>query len=143
MNLTTCLVVMLGGAIGTFVRYAASVLMLPVSRELPWGTIAINVAGSFIIGLVGTLTLAAGRFPLPENARLFLMVGFCGGFTTFSAFSLQSLELLRSGALGRAALNIVLSVALCIAAAAAGHVLAARLNGGATQIAQVAIEEEG
>ena len=143
MNLTTCLVVMLGGAIGTFARYAASVLMLPVSRELPWGTIAINVAGSFVIGLVGTLTLAAGRFPLSENARLFLMVGFCGGFTTFSAFSLQSLELLRSGALGRAALNIVLSVALCITAAAAGHVLATRLNGGATQIAQAAVEEEG
>jgi CrcB protein len=142
MNFTTCLTVMVGGAIGTLARYGVSVLMLPFSRDIPWGTIAINVSGSFIIGFVGTLTLATGRYPVPEGWRLFLMVGFCGGYTTFSAFSLQTLDLLRLGAPGRAILNVALSVLLCIAAVAAGHLLAARFNGGDPRVAQIAIEEE-
>ncbi len=143
MSFTSCLVVILGGAIGTFLRYAVSVLALPISRHLPWGTILINVSGSFVIGLFGTLTLAGGRFPASENLRLFVMIGLCGGYTTFSSFSLQTLDLLRGGAVARAALNVALSVALCIAAVAAGHLAAARANGGARQVAQVAIEEEG
>ncbi len=142
INLTTCFVVMLGGALGTLARFLLSALMLPVSRDVPWGTIAINCTGSFLIGLVGTLTLATGRHPMPEALRLFVMVGFCGGYTTFSSFSLQTLDLLRAGALGRAALNIGVSVLFCPAAVAAGHFLAAHLNGGATRIAQVAIEED-
>jgi CrcB protein len=142
MNFTTCLIVMVGGAIGTLARYAVSTVMAPLSRDLPWGTIAINISGSFLIGLIGTLTLGTGKYALPESARLFLMVGFCGGYTTFSAFSLQTLDLLRAGALGRAALNIGLSVLLCIAAVAAGHLLAAHFNGGDRRIAQIAIEEE-
>ena len=105
MSLVSCLVVMLGGAIGTFLRYLVSVLALPISRELPWGTIIINITGSFVIGLFGTLTLASGRFPASENLRLFVMVGFCGGYTTFSAFSLQTFDLIRNGAVTRAALN--------------------------------------
>jgi len=133
---------MIGGALGTLARYGVSVLMLPLSREIPWGTIAINITGSFLIGLIGTLTLATGKYPLPENARLFLMVGFCGGYTTFSAFSLQTLDLLRAGTLGRAGLNVGLSVALCIAAEAAGHLLAQHFNDGATRIAQIAVEED-
>lgn len=142
MSFTTCLLVMLGGAIGTLARYVVSVVALPISRDLPWGTIMINVSGSFVIGLFGTLTLAHGRFPMPENARLFVMIGLCGGYTTFSSFSLQTLDLLRSGAMIRAGLNIGLSVLLCVLAVAAGHVIASHLNGGAVQIAQVAIEEE-
>ena len=138
----TCLIVMLGGALGTFARFAVSTLALPISGRLPWGTILINVTGCFIIGLFGTMTLAGGRLPVPESARLFVMVGFCGGYTTFSAFSLQTLDLMRAGGVGRAALNVGLSVALCILAVAAGHLLGARLNGGAVAIAQSAIEEE-
>lgn len=92
---------------------------------VPWGTILINVTGSFIIGLFGTLTLAHGRFPAPENVRLFVMVGLCGGYTTFSSFSLQTLDLMRGGAMGRAAINIVASLALCIGAVAVGHLAAA------------------
>lgn len=142
MDITTCLWVMAGGAIGTLSRYLISLWALPVSTQLPWGTIVINVTGSFIIGFFGTLTLATGKFPVSENLRLFVMVGICGGYTTFSAFSLQTLDLMRAGAMGRAAINVVASVLLCLAAVAAGHLLGARLNGGATQIAQIAIEEE-
>lgn len=142
MSFTTCLVVMLGGAIGTLSRYVISVLALPISTQLPWGTIIINITGSFIIGFFGTLTLAHGRYPVSEDFRLFVMIGLCGGYTTFSSFSLQTLDLLRSGAMTRAALNIVLSVVLCVIAVAAGHWIGAYFNGGATEIAQITIEEE-
>jgi len=143
MSFTTCISVMIGGALGSLARYALSVLALPASRDLPWGTIGINILGSFVIGFFGTLTLAQGRFPVSENLRMFVMIGICGGFTTFSSFSLQTLELIRGGALLRAGVNIVLSVALCVAAVALGHLIAAQLNGHAAQIAQIPIEQEG
>jgi CrcB protein len=143
MSFTTTLYVVAGGAIGTLARYLISVAALPISRSLPWGTIGINILGSFVIGLFGTLTLAHGRFPVSENARLFVMIGLCGGFTTFSSFSLQTLDLLRSGAVVRATVNIVASVALCVGAVAVGHAIAARFNGTAAEIAQISIEEEG
>lgn len=142
MSFSTCLVIMIGGAIGTLARYLISLLAMPVSRDLPWGTILINIAGSFIIGFFGTLTLAHGRYPVSENMRLFVMVGLCGGFTTFSSFSLQTLDLLRSGAVVRAMVNVALSVVLCVGAVTIGHLLAAQFNGGAKQIAQIAVEEE-
>ena len=142
MDVTTVLVVALGGALGTVARYVVAVAAVPISGSLPWGTVLINVAGSFLIGLVGTLTLAHGRYPVPEGARLFVMVGFCGGFTTFSSFSLQTLELLRAGALGRAAVNIAASVLLCLAAVALGHLAGAALNGGAVPVVQASIEDE-
>ena len=143
MSFTTCLIVALGGALGTVARYLAGLAALPLSQSMPWGTVGINIIGSFIIGFFGTLTLAEGRFPVTENVRLFVMVGFCGGFTTFSAFSLQTLDLLRGGALGRAVANVVVSVVFCLLAVTAGHFLAARFNPGARAIAQVNIEEEG
>ena len=142
MSFTTCLYVTIGGALGSLARYAISVWALPVSRDLPWGTIGINILGSFIIGFFGTLTLAQGRYPAAENLRLFVMVGLCGGFTTFSSFSLQTLELMRHGAMLRAGANIVLSVVLCVAAVALGHALAAQLNGHAVAVAQLPVEEE-
>ncbi|WP_159013312.1 fluoride efflux transporter CrcB [Acidisoma sp. S159] len=142
MSFTTCLLIAMGGAIGTTARYLISVGTLSLSRDLPLGTIGINILGSFIIGLFGTLTLAHGRYPLSENARLFVMVGVCGGFTTFSSFSLQTLDLLRSGAMLRAAINVVASVILCICFVAAGHAIAAHFNGGASSIAQASIEED-
>ena len=142
MNLTTCLVVALGGAIGTFGRYALALLMAPISQGMPWGTVIINIAGSFVIGFFGTLTLSHGRYPVPENVRLFVLVGLCGGFTTFSSFSLQTLDLLRAGAVNRALVNVGASVVLCLLAVAIGHALAAQLNGGAVSVAQLPIEEE-
>ena len=140
--LVTTLWIACGGALGTIARYWLAIWATPVSRTLPLGTIGINIAGSFLIGFFGTLTLASGRHPLPETARLFVMVGFCGGFTTFSSFSLQTLDLLRGGGWTRALLNIALSVLLCLAAIAAGHLLAEQLNGGARQVAQTTVEEE-
>jgi CrcB protein len=142
MSLSTCLLSMLGGAIGTFARYLISVLMSAAPHEFPWSTIAINISGSFIIGFFGTLTLASGRFPVPENVRLLVMVGLCGGFTTFSSFSLQTFDLLRSGFFLRAAANVVGSVVLCICAVAIGHAIAAHFNGKATEVAQISAEEE-
>jgi CrcB protein len=134
---------MAGGALGTLARYLISLVALPISQSLPWGTIIINIVGSFIIGLFGTLTLAHGRYPVSENVRLFVMIGICGGFTTFSSFSLQTLDLLRNGAVVRAAINVVGSVVLCVLAVALGYTIAAQLNAGARQVAQSQIEEEG
>jgi CrcB protein len=114
----TWLIIAFGGAIGSLLRYGVSVLALPISQTLPWGTIIINVLGSFIIGFFGTLTLANGKYPVSENVRLFVMVGLCGGFTTFSAFSLQTLDLIREGSMLRAGANIILSVTLCVCAVA-------------------------
>jgi CrcB protein len=142
MSFSTYLIIMIGGAIGTLGRYLVSLLAMPISRDLPWGTILINISGSFVIGFFGTLTLAHGRFPLSENVRLFVMVGVCGGYTTFSSFSLQTLDLLRSGAVVRATVNVVMSIVLCVGAVTIGHLLAAQFNGGAKQIAQIALEEE-
>jgi CrcB protein len=142
MSFYTCLIIMAGGAIGTLGRYLISLIALPISASLPWGTIIINITGSFIIGFFGTLTLAHGRLPASENLRLFVMIGICGGFTTFSSFSLQTLDLFRSGAMARATTNIILSVVLCVAAVALGHAIGAHFNGGSAQIAQTAIEEE-
>lgn len=83
MSFFTCLLIVVGGALGTPARYLISVAAVSVRPYAPWGTVLINVSGSFVIGFFGTLTLSQGRRPLPETARLFIMVGFCGGFTTF------------------------------------------------------------
>lgn len=140
--LTQSLAVALGGALGSLGRFWIGIWMAPLSGSLPVGTIGINVVGSFAISFFGTLTLAHGKFAAPDVLRVFFMVGICGGFTTFSSFSLQTLDLLRAGAVGRAALNVGLSVVLCMASVTAGHMLAAQLNGGAVQVVQNNIEEE-
>lgn len=113
----------LGGALGSMARAWATLAVARVAgATFPWGTILINVLGSFVIGFFGALTDGAGgRFAGSAEARAFVMIGICGGFTTFSSFSLQTLELLRHGRIGPALANIGLSVALCLAAVAAGH----------------------
>ena len=113
-----------GSAIGGCLRYALGRTVLDQHTTFPWSTVLINVIGSFVIGYFGTLTLHGGRYPASDNVRLFVMVGICGGFTTFSSFSLQTFDLIRSDAWGRALVNIALSVGLCLTAVAVGHRLA-------------------
>jgi CrcB protein len=116
--------VTVGSAIGGLLRYALTRLTLTLSVQFPYGTILINVLGCLVIGYFGTLTLEGEQYAVSDNLRLFVMVGLCGGFTTFSSFSLQTFDLLRSGAWVRALANVGASVVLCLAAVAAGHLLA-------------------
>jgi len=116
--------VTIGSALGGLLRYSITRWTLTLSTNFPLGTIFINILGSFVIGYFGTLTLQSGKFAASDNVRLFVMVGICGGFTTFSSFSLQTFDLMRTGAWGRALANVVFSVVLCVAAVAVGHFLA-------------------
>jgi CrcB protein len=112
--------VTVGSALGGLLRYAITRWTLTLSVGFPYGTVLINVLGCLLIGYFGTFTLQSGRYAASDNLRLFVMVGICGGFTTFSSFSLQTFDLLRSGAWGRALANVLLSVVLCLAAVVRG-----------------------
>jgi CrcB protein len=115
------LAVMTGGALGSLARYGLAMAVGRVTGQgFPWGTVLINILGSFVIGWFGGMTGPAGRHALPDAVRAFVMVGLCGGFTTFSSFSLQTMELLRGGYPARAMVNILASVALCLLATALG-----------------------
>jgi CrcB protein len=107
--------VALGGALGSMARYwvAAAVAAL-TGPQFPWGTLLINIGGSCLIGWFGALTGSRGSVAVPPDIRIFVMVGICGGFTTFSSFSLQTLELLQSGEMLAAGGYILGSVALCL-----------------------------
>lgn len=123
--MVTYLWIALGGALGTVARYWMTNAVAALTGPMfPWGTILINIIGSFIIGLVAHMTTPVGRVPIPFDMRAFILVGICGGYTTFSAFSLQTLELARTGHWFQAGGNIVLSVVLCLIAAWAGYALA-------------------
>lgn len=97
-------------------------------QTFPWGTLVINVTGSFIIGFFGTMTGPDGRFLVSGAARQFVMIGFCGGYTTFSSFSLQTLNLMNDGEWLYASGNVLGSVTLCLLFVWLGATLAALLN---------------
>ncbi len=119
----------LGSALGGMARYGCSGVVARLWGEtFPWGTLVVNVLGSFVIGFFATLTGPDGRLFVGGLARQFVMVGICGGFTTFSSFSLQTLSLIQGGEWPRAGANIAGSVVLCLAAVALGHIAAAALN---------------
>jgi fluoride exporter len=123
------ILIAIGSALGGTARYWCSgVVARLVGETFPWGTFVVNVAGSFIIGFFATLTGPDGRVYLGTPARQFVMMGFCGGYTTFSSFSLQTLNLMNDGEWIRAGANVGLSVASCLLAVWAGHLLAASLN---------------
>jgi fluoride exporter len=121
--------VMLGSALGGGARYAISGLAANrIGETFPWGTLIVNVTGSFIIGFFATLTGPDGRLFVSTQGRQFVMMGICGGYTTFSSFSLQTLNLVRDGEMALAGANIGLSFLLCLLSVWAGHVAAAALN---------------
>jgi fluoride exporter len=121
--------VALGSAIGGVARYWCSGLIARMMGEtFPWGTLIVNVVGSFLIGLIATVSGTDGRFIIPAEARQFLMIGILGGFTTFSSFSLQTLTLARDGQWLLVGANIVGSVVLCLVMVWLGHVLATLIN---------------
>jgi fluoride exporter len=122
------LLIALGSALGGVARYWLSgVVASHVGELFPWGTLAVNVLGSALIGLLAGLSDSA-RMPLSADVRGFLMVGVMGGFTTFSSFSLQTLQRLQDGDWWRAGANVVASVVLCLLAAWAGYALARALE---------------
>lgn len=121
--------IMLGSALGGAARYWCSgVAANHFGETFPWGTLIVNVVGSFVIGFFATLTGPDGRLLVGTPARQFVMVGVCGGYTTFSSFSLQTLALIRDGEMARAGANIGLSLLLCLIAVWLGHIAAASLN---------------
>jgi CrcB protein len=121
--------VAIGGALGSVARFWCSGLVARLAGEtFPWGTMAVNVVGSLIIGFAAALSAPEGRFLVPPEARTFVMVGFCGGYTTFSSFSLQTFALMQEGEFLWAAGNIVLSVLLCLVGVWLGYLAGASLN---------------
>ena len=125
----TYLWVALGGALGSVARYACTGAALRwLGAGFPYGTLFVNVSGSFAIGMLAALVASDGRPLLSPDARAFVLVGVLGGFTTFSSFSLETLNLVRSGALGAASANVALSVVLCLCGAWLGFAAAGLLN---------------
>ncbi len=123
------LLVALGGALGSIGRYAVSGLVATGFGEtFPWGTLVVNVLGSFVIGFFATLTAPDGRVFVGAGTRQFVMTGICGGFTTFSSFSLNTLNLIQDGEWLYAGGNIAGSVTLCLISIWLGSISAAALN---------------
>jgi fluoride exporter len=116
--------VAVGGAIGSVARFWLTGAMTTLTGpRFPWGTLLINVVGSMVIGLVAGIALTSARVSMHPDIRIFLMTGVCGGFTTFSAFSLQTLEMMQGGDAVPALGYALGSVVLCVAATFGGWAL--------------------
>lgn len=123
--------VALGGGLGSVGRvWAAGWMARHYGESFPLGTLLVNVTGSFLIGFVAAATGPQGRWPASPSFRTFFMGGICGGYTTFSSFSLQTLNLLQGGQWWQAGSYTVLSFGLCLIAVALGHFVATALNPG-------------
>lgn len=117
--------IMLGGALGTGARYWASGLIAQRFGEaFPLGTLVVNVSGCFVIGFFAAFVDPDGPFLVSPRLREFVMIGICGGYTTFSSFGLQTLDLVRDGDWLRAGLNCFLSLACCLIAVWLGRAAA-------------------
>ncbi len=129
-NMLAYVWVALGGALGSVGRYWLSGLVAAqVGQSFPWGTLVVNVSGCFVIGFFWTMTGPDGRWLVPEWFRQpFFMLGVCGGYTTFSSFSLQTLNLMQDREWLYAGGNVVLSVVLCLVAVWAGHLVGAAIS---------------
>lgn len=120
--------VMAGGVLGSLLRWLVALAIPIVEGGLPWATLLINVSGCLFIGFYAALTGPDGRLFVGPRMRQFVMTGICGGYTTFSSFSLETMRLALSGHEGLAALYVGLSLAGWLAAVWLGDALAGRLN---------------
>ena len=111
-----------GGALGTLARYGADRALVTTVRGFPWATFAVNVTGSFLLGLI--VTLVVERWPPTRFVRPFAAIGFCGGFTTFSTLAVEAAQRAQHGQVGLAAAYVVASVVAGAAAALVGMALA-------------------
>jgi fluoride exporter len=119
----------LGGAIGSLLRFGISLLWLAWAvGDWPWPTLIVNVLGSALIGLLAATTGEAGRWPLRNDHQVFLMVGFCGGLTTFSFVSLELGLMLQQGQWGLLVIWMSVSVICWLGAAWAGYIAGLKLN---------------
>ena len=116
-----------GSVLGGVARYLAA-LAIQLGPPFPWATLFVNVTGSFIIGFYAALSGPDGRLFASVRQRQFVITGFCGGYTTFSTFSLETFTLLQGGMVQTASLNIAVSVVTWLVAVWMGHALASRLN---------------
>jgi CrcB protein len=118
-----------GGALGTAARFWFSgFIARRLGETFPWGTLLVNVSGSLAIGFFATLTDPGGRLLVNPTARQFFMIGICGGYTTFSSFSLGTLKLLQEKEWLHAGANVAGSVLLCMLAVWLGHLVAEAIN---------------
>ena len=116
-----------GGVLGSVARYLVS-LLIPATFGFPFATLFVNITGSFVIGFYNTLTGPDGRLLAGTRQRQFVMTGFCGGYTTFSAFSLETFRLLHGGMIKTAFTYIAVSVVSWLLAVWLGHALANSIN---------------
>ncbi len=121
--------IFVGGGLGSLARWGASGFIAnKFGQTFPWGTLIVNITGCFLIGLFATATGPQGRWMVPSTFRQFFMLGVCGGYTTFSSFSLQTLTLASNGQWIKAGANAVLSLVFCLAGVWLGHVLGVYLS---------------
>ena len=120
----------LGGALGSVARFWMSgVVAARFDSKFPWGTLFVNVTGSLLIGIFSALSERGGQLAEAATLRQFLVVGICGGYTTFSAFSVQTLDLMRAEHWLAATGNVLGSVLACLVAVWLGHLLGNALKG--------------
>ncbi len=128
----TYLLIALGGALGSMARYGFSGMVAAATGgTFPFGTMFVNVTGAVFIGFFLTLTGPNGRLLASVHTRQFVAVGICGGYTTFSTFSFETLSLAQDGQWLAAGANAVFSVIFCLLAVWLGYVAASALNRGA------------
>ena len=128
--MTIYLWIALGSALGGVARYACQGWAARfISDTFPWGTMIVNIVGCSFIGFFATFTAPDGRFIVASSMRQFVMVGICGGYTTFSSFSLEALNRVRDGQFAQAAGYVLGSVVLCLLGVWLGHLGAVTLNG--------------
>ena len=121
--------VAIGGALGSVARYWFSgVVARQLGEIFPWGTILVNISGSFLIGFLAAMAEPGGRRLTGPTGQQFFMYGICGGYTTFSSFSLQTLNLLRDREWLYAGGNVLFSLFLCLIAVWLGYLLGAMFN---------------